>query len=153
MRLTSVVVCLLLSAAAFAQSSPSKKSGGSSEEERIKALEVERTAALVAHDLKTLERTTPPDYTVIGSTGLLQDQKAFLDQVRSGDLRLASDDLDEMKVRIYGSTAVLTGRSTVKGTFRGRDISGQDRFTRVYVKRAGVWVPVAYQATRISPAP
>lgn len=151
MRLTLVMVCLLLSAAAFAQASPSKK-GGMSDEERIKALEVERTAALVAHDLKTLERTTPADYTVIGSTGQLLDQKAFLEQVRSGDLRLTADDLDELKVRIYGFTAVLTGRSTLKGTYRGRDISGQDRFMRVYVKRGGAWVPVAYQATRINPA-
>ena len=151
MRPIIVLVCLLLSAAAWAQS-PSSKKGGMSDEERIKALEVERTAALVARDLKTLERTTPTDYTVIGSTGQLQDQKAFLEQVRSGNLRLTSDDLDEMMVRIYGSTAVLTGRSTVKGTYEGRDIGGQDRFTRVYVKRGGAWVPVAYQATRISPA-
>ena len=56
----------------------------------------------------------------------------------------------DIQVRVYGDTAVLTGRTTQKGQFNGKDISGQTRFTRVYLQQRGKWQAVAFQATRIA---
>lgn len=55
----------------------------------------------------------------------------------SGSLKYESVKFDEIKVHAYGDTAVVTGRSTIKGKDNGKDISGQTRYTRVYVKRQG----------------
>ena len=53
-------------------------------------------------------------------------------------------------VRVYGNTAVITGKADVKGTLAGNDATGQYMFTRVYVKKGGQWQSVAFQQTRIS---
>jgi ketosteroid isomerase-like protein len=60
-------------------------------------------------------------------------------------------DVDDLAVRIYGDTAVVTGRSSPKGrTAKGEPIRGQYRFLRVWVKRGGSWQVVAFQGTRIA---
>ena len=53
-------------------------------------------------------------------------------------------------MRVYGNTAVITGKAEVKGTLAGNDATGQYTFTRVYVKKGGQWQSVALQQTRIS---
>ena len=47
-------------------------------------------------------------------------------------------------------TAVATGRATTAGTSPQGPIAGQSRYTRVYVKRDGVWTLVAFQATPLA---
>ncbi|MDQ3010967.1 MAG: nuclear transport factor 2 family protein [Acidobacteriota bacterium] len=49
---------------------------------------------------------------------------------------------DEVKVRVYGDTAVITGRVTTEEKV-------QSRFTRVWVKQQGRWQLVSAQSTRI----
>jgi len=61
--------------------------------------------------------------------------------------------IDEMKVRVYGDTAVVTGQSTVKGIFKTQDISGKYRWTDVFVKRDGKWQIVNAQLTPVQAQP
>jgi len=56
---------------------------------------------------------------------------------------------DDLKVRVYGDAAVVTGRFTTKETLKGRDISGQYRFTDTWIKKAGRWLCVAGQGSKI----
>ena len=42
-----------------------------------------------------------------------------------------------MSVRVYGDTAVVSYRSTDKGMYKDTDISGQSRWTDVFVKQKG----------------
>ena len=44
-----------------------------------------------------------------------------------------------MNVRIYGEAAVITGRSTIKAKVKGQDVSGEYRFTHVWIKRSDRW--------------
>jgi hypothetical protein len=62
----------------------------------------------------------------------------------------SSDELSDMKVRVYGNTAVITGKADVKGTLMGKDATGQIMFTRVYVKKNGRGQSVAFQQIRVS---
>jgi hypothetical protein len=47
---------------------------------------------------------------------------------------------DEVKVRIYGDAAAVTGRDTVKKTKDGQDVSHQERWTDTWIKREGQWL-------------
>jgi len=58
--------------------------------------------------------------------------------------------LTDMKVHVYGDTAVVTGLNTLKATFKGKDISGAYRFTDVFVKRDGRWQVVATQGSLVT---
>ena len=49
------------------------------------------------------------------------------------------------------NAAVVTYRSTDHGTYNGKDISGQYRWTDVFVKHNGQWQVVSTQGTHITP--
>jgi ketosteroid isomerase-like protein len=70
--------------------------------------------------------------------------------MKSGELKFESMDLKESKVRVYGDTAIVTGQSRVKGSFKGQDISGTYSFTDVFVKSKGQWRAVSSQITRVT---
>jgi ketosteroid isomerase-like protein len=119
-------------------------------EEELKKLETDRAAAAVKGDAATLEKQTSDDYTFINLYGQMSDKSQMVNAFKTGQTKLTSDELSDMKVRVYGSTAVMTGKAEVNGTLGGKDTSGQIMFTRVYVKKGGSWQSVAFQQTLIS---
>jgi hypothetical protein len=61
-------------------------------------------------------------------------------------------DFSDVVIRAAGPVAVVTGKSTGVEAYKGEDRSGDQRFTRVYVKRDGRWLLWVYQLTRVAPA-
>jgi ketosteroid isomerase-like protein len=120
-----------------------------SDEEQLKKLETDRAAAVVKGDVATLEQQTSDDYTLINMNGQMSGKSQMVNAFKTGQTKLTSDELSDMKVRVYG-TAVITGKADVKGTLGGKDATGQIMFTRVYVKKGASWQSVAFQQTRVS---
>jgi ketosteroid isomerase-like protein len=121
-----------------------------SDEEQLKKLETDRAAAVVKGDVATLEKQTSDDYSLINMNGQMSGKAQMVNAFKTGQSKLTSDELSDMKVRVYGSTAVITGKADVKGMLGGKDATGQIMFTRVYVKKGGQWQSVAFQQTRVS---
>ena len=119
----------------------------SQDEEQIRRLEKELIAAILKHDSSTLNSILADDLTAITPMGDLFDKQkmANIDE----NLVQESIETDEIQVRVFDNAAVVTGRARVKGRFKDEDISGQFRYTRVYVRQQERWQMVAYQATRI----
>jgi ketosteroid isomerase-like protein len=122
-----------------------------SAEEEIKNLEEARNQAVVHGDVAALDRMTSDDYTFITLKGEMRTKAEILKGFASGSFHYESRQISDLKVRIYGDTAIVTGRSIQKGMENGKDYSGDYRFTRVYVKQGGRWVTVALQTTLIQP--
>lgn len=118
-------------------------------EDQIKKMETARAAAVVKGDMALLEKETSDDYTLINMNGQMSDKAQMIGAFKSGQSKLTVDEISDMKVRVYGDTAVVTGKVTVKGMMGGKDATGQAMFTRVYVKKGGQWQSVALQQTRI----
>jgi len=74
----------------------------------------------------------------------------WLDSYRTGKTRYESVEVSDLKTRVYGRTAVITGITRAKGIQVGVPTGTGSRFTRVFVKRNGVWQIVQYQTTRIA---
>ena len=104
--------------------------------------------AIVKGDLTLFEKSSADDYTSIDSFGALRDKKATQEFLKSG--KFESWKIDDVKVRLYGNTAVATGRSTAKGRVGGVDVTGQYFNTAVLVNREGRWLIVTAQYTRIA---
>ena len=117
--------------------------------EEIKALEEARNQALLKGDVATLERMTSDDYTFVTLRGEMRTKAEILKGFASGSFKYDSRQIFGLNVRVYGDTAVVTGRSMQKGEENGKDYSGAYWFTRVYVKQKGRWVTVALQTTLI----
>ena len=122
----------------------------SGEQEVIREIvEMERQAkeASLHRDAEFSERTLAEDYVAITPLGQITTKQDTLSVRKSGQLRYDSIDVSDMVVRVYGDTAVVTARAEVKGHQLGEDFSGPYRYTRVWVRRAGHWLAVSYQAT------
>ena len=143
---------VIAAACAFAAltAAVSARGQAASVEEQLKKAEKDRAAAVVKGDLATLEGLTSDDYIFINANGQLSDKAATMNNIKTGNIKITSNEVSDMKVRVYGDTAVVTGKSTAKGTIGGRELKGPIMFTRVYVKKGGKWQSVAFQQTPIA---
>jgi uncharacterized protein (TIGR02246 family) len=120
-------------------------------EDQIKKLEKDRAAAVVKGDVAAIAGQTAEDYTLINANGQLSGKAQTMDAIKTGNIKLTANELSDLSVRVYGNTAVVTGKANAKGVVGGRELKGPVMFTRVYVKKDGKWQSVAFQQTPIVP--
>ena len=121
----------------------------SSVEDQIKKQEQNWAQATVKEGAAAVDQYEADDIIDTDPSGRVTDKTQDKTDLSSGDLKFQSIELSELKVHVYGDTAVAAGTSTVKGTYKGEDISGKYRFTDVWVKRNGKWHAVASQSTKL----
>jgi ketosteroid isomerase-like protein len=120
--------------------------------QEILAADARRFAAMVQGDQAALDGLLADDLTYTHSSGQLETKAQFLESLRSGKLRYLSVQPSDQAVRLYGDTAVVTGRAEVKVSSQGRDAAALSlRFTEVWVKSGGAWKLTAWQSTRLAP--
>jgi ketosteroid isomerase-like protein len=119
-------------------------------EQKLTQLEKELDQAAVSGDAAAVERIESPDIISTAPDGAITNKTQDIEDIRSHKLTAAAVALDDLKVRIYGRTAVLCGRIVFKGAkYGGMDISGAYRFTDAWVQSNGEWHVVAWQGTAI----
>lgn len=118
-------------------------------EQELLKLEQDWTNANLKGDVVFLDRFVIDDYTWIDNGGAVWTKDQTLAAMKSGELVLSSLFTDDMKVRNYGDAAVVAGRNMVKGTLKGMNISGQERFTDTWIKRDGRWQCVATHSSAV----
>jgi ketosteroid isomerase-like protein len=74
----------------------------------------------------------------------------FFARRTSGQVKFTAFTQDDYKVHVIGDTAIVTGRSTIKGMRDGKNSSGQERWTDVFVRRDGRGQAVASHSSRIA---
>jgi ketosteroid isomerase-like protein len=129
-------------------------------EREIRELEAEFGRAVVNGDRAFYERVLAADFTHTSHSGQFKTRAQWLAENKfdnrpghpqPGKTYYEAFEVDDLAVRVYGETAVVTGRSTPKGrTAKGEPIRGRYRFLRVWVKRDGRWQAVAFEGTRIA---
>lgn len=140
-----------------AAASPTKEQFQPAEiEAELQRLEREWANASINHDVETVKRVVAEDVQMTypdGTTGTKSDE---VRDTESGALTAESSQLVDPKVTILdANTAIVTGRTIFKnGKYKGPDgrsidISGEYRFTDVFLKRNGQWQVIASQATKI----
>jgi uncharacterized protein (TIGR02246 family) len=118
-------------------------------EKAVMQMEEDLRVAISKGDAKAYGRIVGDDYVFTNPDAVMRTKAQMVSAYESGSIKYESVKFDEIKVHSYGDAAVVIGRSTVKGMDSGKDISGQSRYTRVYVKREGRWQLVATQSTNI----
>src|SRR5271165_4786500 len=123
----SVVVCIPCLATA------------QSVEQQLKKLEVVWGDAGIKKDFAALDRVLADDYASIDEEGKVQTKAEGIAALKSGEDVNLSQILSDMKVRVYGDTAVVTGKAVATGTHKGQPIGGTFMFTDVWVKHGSSW--------------
>ena len=135
-----VIAVVALTAASLApgQTPHAKRSRGNLQQ-LIEQLDHERIQAQIESNTAALERIYATDFIGVGPSGALRTKPQVISDFASGELKFQSITTDDVQVRIYGNTAVETGRSTMNGQDRGKAVPRDNRFTRVWVKQQGHW--------------
>jgi quercetin dioxygenase-like cupin family protein len=105
--------------------------------------------ALIAGDTAAMDRFVAPEWTLTNPMGHVESKADADAALRSGDLDFESMTAQDLKVKVYGDTAIVTGQSLDKAKYKGQDVSGTFRFTDVFVKREGKWVAISTHVTPV----
>jgi len=109
----------------------------------LKNLERKYTTAQVFGDTKALADILDATFLDTDEEGHQLDKNGFIEAVKSGDRKMASISLSQLKIRSYVYTAVVAGRATQKGTVKGEAVPEFASFTDLFAMIDGKWKLVA----------
>jgi len=115
-------------------------------------LQFERDAckAFLDADVGALERVLMPEFTLTLSSGEVNTRADEINELCSGKVHYDVFENYDMKARVYGdSTAVVLGKTRVKGTADGKPFDRVVQFTDTLIKRDGRWQLAAGHVSRL----
>jgi ketosteroid isomerase-like protein len=119
-------------------------------EQQLTKLENDWAQATITKDYAVLDRVISDDYTSSGDPdGSVETKAKFMASMKSGETVIKSYKYSDLKVRVYGNAAVVTGLQTFDMTVKGKDVGGTFRFTDTWVKRGNSWQCVVEHASKI----
>jgi hypothetical protein len=143
----SLLTFLILSVAGFALSRDLSKDA----QKEVLPTDDARIKARTSGDIQTMSKIYADDYRLVTAEGDIRTKDDQLSELRSGQLQFRPVELLDRAVRIYDNTAIVQSHERSIIIRNGRDIGGDFRANRVYIKRDGRWQLVLTQATRIAP--
>jgi ketosteroid isomerase-like protein len=144
-----VVATLLGGGHVLAGQGAAAASAASKDEADVRRAEAERFAAMVKADVTALDKLLAPDLTYTHGDARVIDKTAFIADFKSGAFQYVSIEPNDMKVRVFGDTAIVTGGAAMRIIQNGTPASIKIRYTDVHVKHGGVWQMAAWEATRV----
>lgn len=118
-------------------------------EKELRAVEEQRYKAMLQADIPALEKLLTDDLVYVHSSGSIETKQQFLATVRTGGIRYKKIAPEDLRYRIAGNLAVVTGKSSLETERDGKPLSFRVRFTAVYEKSAAGWRLAAWQTTRL----
>ena len=119
-------------------------------EQHIRQLNDDWVKAIVRRDAEALDRIMADDfYFTYPLEG--DDKGQFISEITSGDLKIKHVLREQLTVRVFGSTAVLTARDSSNWVYHGRELNGQYKIMNVFSERDGRWQMCALQACPLLP--
>jgi hypothetical protein len=125
---------------------------GSKDEQQIRASVKELTDAQLrggAEGAAVFDKYYSDDYTGIRGDGKVLTKAQEIEAYKSGAIKYQASEVKELKIRVYGNSAVSASLSFSDNVRNGKRFSGTTRSTRFWVKRQGNWKCVFYQVTRV----
>ena len=127
MRMQSVVILSLIAPAmAMAQQNAADSVG---------FLDSGWAYAYKTHDTTFAKRLFAPDLVVTSAAGTLKNREQELDDIRpTPGLVMEYFRTDSVRVRVYGTAAVVTGIAEWRFEYRGQPTTNRRRYTAVYTR-------------------
>lgn len=120
-------------------------------EQAVLKLEQQWEDALLKSDAAALDKLYADTMVYTHSSGAVDDKKTYIGNIKSGASKYQTMKRDDIKVHVYGNTALVFCHWEVHVLSRGNKIDTNARYLHVYTKTKSGWQLVAHQATRITP--
>lgn len=124
------------------------QSQGEAENELLR-IQDEWAAARVKRDVPYLEHLYAKEFRIQAMNGNVVERDADIAKFATGELKPDFVKDEDIKVSVYGDTALVTGIEKVGGTYKGNYGEMALRFTNVFVHRDERWQLIAHQSTLI----
>ena len=118
-------------------------------EQAVRQTLTDLSTALKNNDSAALDRIYADGYTFVGDTGVLTAKSDRLAAFKSGEMKFESISFDDVKIHLFGDTAVATFVVTSKYAPGVKNVGGKFITTATFIKAKGVWREIAAQSTRI----
>ena len=120
--------------------------------DKLDPLEAEQQffSSLIGGDVEALDRILGDDFLLIDvMTGSEVKKPDLLAVLRLGQLKFEAIEPVESQVRLYGNTAVITGRTQMTGRFGEMPFTASSRYTHLFIREQSQWRLVTAQGTQI----
>jgi ketosteroid isomerase-like protein len=126
-------------------------SGSADQEPQVLTAENALCRAYQTGDVAYIKTHIAEDYTLTDGAGEITTRQDDIDDLTSGKAHYTTIENSDMKVRFYGATAIVTGRTLIKGTYSGQALDVEVQFTDTLVRINNQWRLVAGHVSRIRP--
>ena len=147
--LLGIMTAALQTSKAQARDSGAAQAKSGSVEQLLMQMERNWGEAIVQRNIAKIREIVAPDVLLTTPDGTAQSLDDDLAELQSGAFTADLYDSFDMKVKLYGDCAVVTGRTNLKGKYKGEEVQDQFRWTDTFVRRKGRWQIVASQATLV----
>ena len=136
-RICTLILCLL---AASAARLPAQEK---SEAATIRALEMKWTESYKERSIDILSSLLAEDFVITIEDGSIYSKAGYISHSADPSTRVQVAELSDLKIRMHGDTAIVTGAYHEKGESNGKPYEYHDRLTDVWMKVGGKWQVVA----------
>ncbi|MEO8310317.1 MAG: nuclear transport factor 2 family protein [Caldimonas sp.] len=106
--------------------------------------------AIVRKDERAIAANMADDFRQIDGDGDVETKASFVAGLMDKGLSIDPYTVEELDVRLFGDTALLSGRTRMTGRSNGKPFASHYRYIDVYVRRGGAWKIVSVQITRLA---
>src|ERR1044072_8137115 len=148
-----ILIALLTAAVSFAGAQ--KMAAKETTEQALMRMEKEIAAGLLKGDTAAFEKYIADSATLVDPLGMRAGKAEVVAVFKSGAIKFETMDVSDLKVMIYGDTAIVTYQTMDKGTFKnpatGKEIKidNKTQWTDTFINMKGKWMIVATQGTTI----
>jgi ketosteroid isomerase-like protein len=109
----------------------------------IRALEMKWTESYKERNIDILSSLLADDFVITIEDGSVFSKPGYISHSADSSVRVQVAELSDLKVRVHGDTAFVTGAYHEKGESNGKRYEYRDRLTDVWMKIGGKWQVVA----------
>lgn len=109
----------------------------------VRAMELKWTDAYRARQVEVLSSLISDDYIITMEDGSVLSKVGFLSHTAAPSEHVEAAEMQDLKIRMHGDTALVTGAYHEKGQSGGKPYDYHDRLTDVWMKIDGKWKLVA----------
>jgi ketosteroid isomerase-like protein len=138
MKTKSLAITLVLASSTFLFAQAKSDTAS-----KLLALEQKWTEAYQKGEISVLDNLLADDFIITVEDGSTYSKSGYV--VHSGDpnVHVQIAEISDVKTRLHGNTAIITGAYHEKGTNKGAPYEYHDRFTDVWMNLNGEWRLVA----------
>jgi len=118
--------------------------------EQLRDLDAQWNKTYLAGDIERFAALLDQDFVYSSERGVFRKDE-YISNLASGVIEMRQLENIQSEILLHGDVAVSIGIVLMEASFRGQDISGEDRFTRIWMNKGSSWKAIAQHAN-IKPA-